>query len=342
MSYTTQQIADRVGGTLVGPGDLVIQSLAEIDLAKPGQLTFIGEAKYASKWDDSHASAVLVNRSIELTPGDGRAVIAVDNADLAMAQVLAAFAPPTPRPAPGVHPTAVIDPTATIGQGVCIGPFCVVHPHATIGDHTVLHAGVNVFDHAVVGRDCELWTGTVIRERCTLGDRCILHANVVIGADGFGYRADLTGPSPKLVKVPQIGVVRIGSDVEIGANSTIDRAKFDATVIGDGCKIDNLVQIGHNCRLGPMVVIAACCAVGGSCVLEMGVQMGGQAAIADHIHVGARARIAGGAAVINNVPPGETWGGMPAKRLKDVMREEIAVRKLPDLLRRLKKMDIDL
>ncbi|MEM1355582.1 MAG: UDP-3-O-(3-hydroxymyristoyl)glucosamine N-acyltransferase [Planctomycetota bacterium] len=342
MSYTTQQIADRVGGTLFGPGDLAIRSLAEIDLAEPGQLTFIGDEKYADRWGACRASAVLVNRSIRLDRGEGRAIIAVDNADLAMAEVLAAFAPPTPRPELGVHPTAVIDPTATIGQGVRIGPYCVVHPHASIGDHTILHAGVNVFDHAVVGDGCELWTGTVIRDRCVLGDRCILHPHVVIGADGFGYRADLSGPSPRLVKVPQIGIVRVGNEVEIGANTTIDRAKFDATVLGDGCKIDNLVQIGHNCRLGPMVVIAASCAVGGSCVLGMGVQMGGRACIADHIRVGDRARVVGGAAVINEVPPGETWGGMPAKRMQVMWREEVAVRKLPGLLRRLKKMDIEI
>lgn len=342
MPYTTQQIAELVDGTLAGPADLEVRSLAELDAAQPGQLTFIGSEQYADKWPASQASAALVSRSIELQPIEGRAVIAVDNADLAMAKVLAAFAPSTPKPAQGVHRSALVDPSAVLGPGVRVGPNCIVGPRAVISENTVLHANVCVYDDSTVGNDCEIWSGVVIRERCTLGDRCILHPNVVVGADGFGYRVDTSSGQPKVVKVPQIGTVKIGSDVELGAGTTIDRAKFDATVLGDGCKLDNLVQIGHNVRLGRMVVIAACCAVGGSCELGDGVMLGGQAAISDHIRVGAGAQIAGGSAVINDVPAGEKWGGMPAKLLKEKMREEIAVRKLPDLLRRLKKADLDI
>ncbi|MFI4859398.1 MAG: UDP-3-O-(3-hydroxymyristoyl)glucosamine N-acyltransferase, partial [Phycisphaerales bacterium JB063] len=274
MPYTTQAIADLTHGELVGPGDTRIDALAEIGQARPGQLTFIGSEKYAQRWAGSQASAALVQRTLELEPGDGRTLIRVDNADLAMAIVLEAFAPPTPLPPPGVHASALVAADATLGQNVRIGPNCVVKPGVTLGDNTVLHAGVTVFNDVSIGRDCEIWSGVVIRERSTLGDRCIIHPNAVIGACGFGYRPDLTGPTPRLVKIPQIGTVQIGHDVEIGAGTTIDRAKFDATVVGDGCKLDNQVQIGHNVILGRMVIIAGCTGIAGSSTIGDGTMIG--------------------------------------------------------------------
>ena len=342
MSYTTQAIAEMVSGHLHGAGDLTIASLAEIEQAQPGQMTFIGSEQYAGKWADSSASAALVSADIALKPGEGKALIVVDNADLAMATVLLAYEPAKPRPPKGIHPSALIAQTATIGQGCRIGPNCIIKPGATIGDNTVLHASVTVYPDVSIGSDCELWPNVVVRERCTLGDRCILHAGVVIGADGFGYRADTSGPAPKLVKIPQIGVVTLGSDCEIGANSCIDRAKFDATVLGDGCKLDNLVQIGHNCRLGNMVVISGCVGIGGSCTIGDGTMIGGKAMLKDHVHLGRGCSIAGGAAVITDVPDGGEWGGYPAAPLRDKIREELAIRKLPDLMKKVKKYMKDL
>lgn len=337
MSYTTQAIADMVAGRLVGPGDLDIDSLAEIDRAKPGQLTFIGTGQYAKKWTDSNASAALVGQDIKLEPGEGKALIVVDNADLAMCTVLEAYAPPTPKPPKGIHPSALIAQDATIGQGCHIGPNCVVKPGAKIGANTTLHANVTVYNDSSVGEGCELWPNVVIRERCTVGDRCLLHPGAIIGADGFGFRGDSSGGAPRIVKVPQIGTVRIGNDCEIGANACIDRAKFDATVIGDQCKLDNLVQIGHNSRLGNMVLLAGCVAVAGSATIGDGTMVGGKAMIKDHIHIGRGCKIAGGSAVINDVPDGESWGGYPAGPIKDKLREEIAVRKLPDLMKQARK-----
>lgn len=342
MSYTTLAIAEMVSGQLIGPGDLQVQALAELDMAKPGQLTFIGSAQFASKWKTSGASAALVGKDIELEPGDGKALIVVDNADLAMATVLEAYAPPTPKPSKGIHPSALIAETAIIGQGCRIGPNCVVKPGVTLGDNTVLHAGVTLYNDVTLGSDCEIWTHVVIRERCTLGDRCIIHPGAIIGADGFGYRTDTSGPTPKIVKVPQIGNVIIGSDCEIGANATIDRAKFDATVIGDHCKIDNLVQIGHNCRLGNMVVIAGCVGIAGSAVIGDGTLIGGKAMVKDHVTIGRGCSIAGGAAVITDMPDGEAWGGYPAGPLKEKIREELAVRRLPELMKQVRKYMKDL
>lgn len=342
MPHTTQAIADLVGGQLKGRGDLTINALAEIDYAKQGELTFIGSAQYANKWADSGASAALIDQGIELEPGQGKTLIVVDNADLAMATVLEAYAPPVPAPPKGIHPSACIAETATIGSDCRIGPNCVVKPGVTIGDRTTVHAGVTLYDDAAIGSGCELWTNVVVRERCTIGDRTILHAGAVIGADGFGYRVDTSGNTPKVVKVPQIGTVRIGSDCEIGANTTIDRAKFDATVIGDQCKIDNLVQIGHNCRLGNMILIAGCCGIAGSTTIGDGTIIGGMSMLKDHINIGRGCQIAGGAAVINDMPDGEAWAGYPAGPLKTKFREEMALRKLPDMMKKVSKVLKDL
>lgn len=342
MPHTTQAIAEMVGGELIGPGDLPVNALAEIDTAQAGELTFIGTGQYAHKWAGSGASAALIDRGIELEPGEGKALIIVDNADLAMATVLEAYAPPVPAPPKGVHPSALVAATATIGKNCRIGPNCVIKPGVQVGDNVSLHAGVTIYDDSVIGDGCELWNNVVVRERCTIGDRTVLHAGAVIGVDGFGYRVDTSGGTPQVVKIPQIGTVRIGSDCEIGANTTIDRAKFDATVIGDHCKIDNLVQIGHNCRLGNMVIIAGCVGIAGSCTVGDGTLIGGKSMIKDHVHIGAGCQIAGGAAVINDMPDGESWAGYPAGPLKTKFREEMAVRKLPDMMKKVSKVLKDL
>ena len=342
MQHTTQAIAEMVGGELNGPGDVTIHALAELDYAKPGELTFIGTAQYAKKWADSNASAALVGKAIDLEPGEGKALIRVDDADMAMATVLEAYAPPVPKPPRGVHPSALVAETATIGDNCRIGPNCVIKPGVKIGKGVTLHANVVIYDDTVIGDGCELWSNAVVRERCTIGDRTVLHAGVVIGTDGFGYRVDTSTGSPQVVKIPQIGTVIIGSDCEIGANATIDRAKFDATVIGDHCKFDNLVQIGHNCRIGNMVVIAGCVGVAGSCTIGDGTLIGGKSMIKDHVHIGRGCQIAGGAAVINDMPDGEAWAGYPAGPTKTKFREEMAVRKLPDMMKKVSKVLKDL
>ncbi|HEX7010779.1 MAG TPA: UDP-3-O-(3-hydroxymyristoyl)glucosamine N-acyltransferase [Phycisphaeraceae bacterium] len=334
-SWTTQQIAQEVGGELVGPADLRIDGLEELALAQPGQLTFIGEGKYAGRWASSQASAALVSRGIQVEPGPGRALIFVDNADLAMAALLERFAPSAVLPPVGVHPTAVVDPTARLGEQVRIGPLCVIGPGVVVGDRCVLHSSVTLMQEVTIGADCVLWPGVVIRERCTVGDRCILHSNVNIGADGFGYRPDPQGRG--LVKITHIGTVQIGHDVEIGAGTCIDRGKFSATVIGDGSKIDNLVQIGHNCRIGRCVVLSGSTGIAGSVTIGDGTMIGGMAAIKDHVTIGSRVQLTGCAQVMNDVPDGQTWGGSPAQPLKDAVQQVLALRRLPELVKQLKR-----
>ncbi|MFP4144686.1 MAG: UDP-3-O-(3-hydroxymyristoyl)glucosamine N-acyltransferase [Phycisphaeraceae bacterium] len=334
-SHTAREIADAVDGDLIGPAGVELTGVESLADARPGQLTFIGEPAWAADWPRSRASAALVTRGVEPPADPHRTLIFVENADLALARALALFAPEPVLPEPGVHRSAVVDPTAELGEDVRIGPLCVVGPRARIGQGSVLHAQVTVMTDSQVGENCTLWPGTVIRERCTLGSRCTLHPNVSIGADGFGYRPDEDGRG--LVKIPQIGTVELGDDVELGSGVCIDRGKFSATRLGDGCKIDNLVQIAHNCQLGRCVVIAGGSAIAGSVTIGDGAMLGGTVAVRDHLTVGPGARVAGGAQVVRDVPAGETWGGSPALPLREAIQQVSALRKLPDLLKQMRK-----
>lgn len=334
-SIPVQRIAEAVGGSVRGPGDLMLTGVGGIDRAAAGQLTFITEPAYAERWATSQASAALLQRGVDLEPGDGRALIDVTNAELAMARALALFAPPLPLPEAGVHATAVVDRTAKLGDGVRIGPLCIVGAGAVLGEGVVLHGQVTVLAEAAIGDGTVLWPGAVVRERCRLGRRCMLHANVSIGADGFGYRPDPA--SGEWIKVPQIGIVDIGDDVELGASTCVDRAKFDATVIGAGTKIDNLVQIGHNCRIGRRVIIAGSCGIAGSVTIGDGTLLGGMVAIRDHITIGERVVLSGCSQVIDDVPAGETWAGSPAQPVRQAVRQHAALRKLPDLVKQMRR-----
>lgn len=334
---TTGELAQQLAGVLRGPADLVITGPNTLALAAPGEMAFIGEQKYAARWAESLATAALVTEGVELEPGAGRALIVVKSADLAMAQVLALFAPPHHQPPAGVHPTAMVDPTATLGEGVRIGPGCVIGPRSRIGAGCVLHAQVYVDADVEIGEAGEFYPGVVIRERCTVGARAILHPHVCIGSDGFGYRPAQTESGPVIMKIPHIGNVEIGDDVEIGAGSCIDRGKFGPTRLGHHVKIDNLVQIGHNCVIGNLVIIAGNTGISGSVTIGNGVTIAGGVVIRDHVSLGDGATIAGAAVVGFDVPAGETWGGSPAQPMREWLREVSAIRALPDLVKQLKK-----
>jgi len=335
MPLTTAQIAELTGGELRGSGEVVITAIALLDEAGPSDLAFIGDDKHAKRWADSNAGAALIARKLNVEDGDGRCSIRVDDVDLALALVLERLAPPAVLPERGVHPSSVIDDSATIGKDVRIGPHCTVGPHAVVGDGCILHDRVSVMAQATLGRAVHLRPGVTIGERCEVGDGSALHAGVVIGADGFGYRPAPNGQG--LIKIPQIGNVVIGRDVEVGANSCIDRAKFGSTVVGDGCKIDNLVQIGHNCRLGRCVIVAGQAAMAGSVTVGDGAIIGGACDIKDHLTIGAGARLAGGAQLMNDIPPGQTWAGSPALDARTALRQATAVRQLPEVMKKVRK-----
>lgn len=336
-AHSAGTIAQHVGGELVGSGDIRINGISDFNSVQPGQIALIGTQRYADRWADCPAAAALILRGLECANQPGRALIWVDNADLSFSKVLTLFAPPPVHTEPGIHPTAIVHETASLGSDIRIGPHCLIGPGVSLGDGCVLYNNVTILDHTRIGNQCTFWTGVVVRDRCTIGDRCTVHPNAVIGADGFGYRPEMTEQGPTLVKTPQIGTVQIGDDVEIGAGTCIDRAKCNATIIGDGCKLDNLVQIGHNCRLGRMVIVSGCTGIAGSTTIGDGTLIGGQVAITDHAVIGKGVQIAGATHIAGDIPDGMVYAGSPGRPFRQTMRELKSLRQLPDLLKQMRR-----
>lgn len=325
-TYTISEINDILQGELIGHTNQTIDGPEQLENAKSNHITFIGALKYVKLWPDSKASAAIVNDNVTIEPGDNRALIKVKNADLAMAKILELFNPPPPVFDTDIHPTAVIHDTAKIGNGCKIGANCYIGKDVDLGDGIILYPNVCVFDETTIGNNTVVWSGTVIRERCIIGSHCIFHTNVSIGADGFGYRPSDDGNG--LVKIPQIGNVIIGHYVEIGANSCVDRAKFSSTIVGDGCKIDNLVQIAHNSVMGRSCIMAGHSGLAGSVTLGDGVVIGGSASIKDHTTIHSGATVGAGSGVVGDIAAGKTVLGYPAQDARDMLKQWVVMRKL--------------
>ncbi len=324
-SYSIQEINEVLKGTIVGTTDTKIIAPEQLELANSSEISFIGNKKYEKFWQTSKACAAVVNEDISIEPGENRAFIKVKNADLAMSQVLELFAPPTPLFHKEIHPTAVIDATAMIGNGTRIGAGSYIGPKVQLGENVTIYPNVTILDECTIGKNTIIWSGAVVRERCHLGNNCIIHPNATIGADGFGFR-----PCPErgLVKIPQIGNVILGNNVEIGANSCVDRGKFSSTVLGDGCKIDNLVQIGHNSRLGKFCIMAGNSGLAGSVTLGNGVIIGGSASIKDHTTIGDGAIVGAGSGVVADIEAGKTMLGYPAVEARDALKQWAILKRL--------------
>ena len=325
-SYTINEINALLEGELIGNTTQIISGPEELTKAEASHITFIGSSKYISYWKDSKASAAIVNDNLTIEAEENRALIKVKNADLAMAKILEAFSPESPVFESDIHSTAVIHESAIIGNDCKIGANCYVGKNVTLGDGVVLYPNVTVFDETIIGQHSTIWSGTVIRERCKIGAYCIFHNNVSIGADGFGYRPSDNGKG--LVKIPQIGTVIIGNDVEIGANSCVDRGKFSATIIGDNCKIDNQVQIAHNCIMGRSCIMAGHSGLAGSVTLGDSVIIGGSASIKDHVTIHSGVTVGAGSGVSGDIPPGKTYLGYPAQESRDMLKQWVMMRKL--------------
>lgn len=325
-SYTVSEINALLQGELIGDTTLSIIGPEQLEKAEPHHITFIGNRKYALLWEASKASMAIINENISLEPGNNRALIKVKNADLAMAKLLELFDPGSPSFEVDIHETAVVHKSAKIGLNCKIGANSYVGKNVELGDGTILYPNVTILDETIVGKNTVVWPGTVIRERCEIGNHCIFHNNVSIGADGFGYRPDENGKG--LVKIPHIGSVIIGDHVEIGANSCVDRGKFSATVIGDGCKIDNLVQIAHNCVMGRCCIMAGHSGLAGSVTLGDGVIIGGSASIKDHTTIHSGVIVGAGSGVMGDISAGKTVLGYPAQDSRDMLKQWVVMRKL--------------
>ncbi|MBF2708509.1 UDP-3-O-(3-hydroxymyristoyl)glucosamine N-acyltransferase [Flavobacterium soyangense] len=324
-SYSIQEINEVLKGTLIGNTSIIITAPEQLGLAGASDISFIGNKKYERFWETSKACAAIVNEDISIEPGKNKVFIKVKNADLAMSQVLELFAPPTPLFSIDIHTKAIIEKTAIIGNGTKIGAGSYIGPKVKIGENVIIYPNVTILDECTIGKNTIIWPGAVVRERCHIGSDCIIHPNATIGADGFGFRPC---PEKGLVKIPQIGNVIIGNGVEIGANSCVDRGKFSSTVLGDGCKIDNLVQIGHNSILGKFCIMAGNSGLAGSVTLGNGVIIGGSASIKDHVTIGDGAIVGAGSGVTGDIPAGKTMLGYPAVEARDALKQWAILKRL--------------
>ena len=326
----TREIADLVGGELRGDGDLEIASVADIANATEGQIAFFEKNEAIPA---TGASCVIVAAGYE--PQTQVTTIPVKNPKLAFASVAAILHPPKTRPAE-VHSSAVISPTAEIGNDVFIGAFVCVGDNSSLGDGTHLRAGAKVGDNVRIGKNCVLYPNVLVDDGGTIGDNVVLHAGVVIGADGFGYVRDQSG---RYQKFPQIGTVVIEDDVEIGANTCVDRGALGETRVGEGTKIDNLVQVGHNVQIGKRCVIAAQTGISGSVVIEDDCVIGGQVGFGDHVRVQSGAVIGSQAGVLPGkiVRPG-VWWGTPIQPLDEYKRQNAHVKGLERLKAEVKEL----
>jgi UDP-3-O-[3-hydroxymyristoyl] glucosamine N-acyltransferase len=332
-TYTTTQIAQAVGGQLRGDPDRRITGVGSIEFAGPEHATWLNQDVLLKKLPGSKAGAVMIRKQwADLVPV-AMTQILVEQPSVAIITLLSMFEEPV-AVTPGVHPTAVVDPTAILGSDVSVGPHVVIGPRASIGQNSVLHAGVFVGEQTVIGRQCVLWPNVVVRERCTIGDRVTIHPNATIGADGFGYEF-IDG---RHVKVPQIGTVVIEDDVEIGANTCVDRAKFASTRIGQGTKIDNQVQIAHNVEIGEGSIVAGQAALAGSVKIGPYCVVAGKAGLVDHAVLGSQVVIAACSCVSGVVPDKARLAGILAFDVQDWRRSQIAVRRLPKLLEQVREL----
>jgi UDP-3-O-[3-hydroxymyristoyl] glucosamine N-acyltransferase len=332
ISFTAAQIADQLQGDVIGDGSVLLTGFAAADSAKAGDLTFAEKKEYFTAGEQSAATAILVSDEFELSK---KVLIRVPNARIAMAKVLPLFFPPE-KPGSGIHPTAVVDSTAQIDPTAHIGPQCVIGREVRIGARAVLLGGNHIGREVQIGNDTCLYPNVVVYAKSQIGRRVTIHAGTIIGSDGYGYVLD-EGRHRKML---QVGNVVIQDDVEVGANVAIDRGTLGSTIIGEGTKIDNLIQIAHNVVIGRHCIIMGQAGIAGSTRLGDYCLIAAQAGIAGHLKLGNQAMVGATSPVMRDIPDGgKVLGGLPAVPEKEAKRQMIAVAQLPELLRRVRALE---
>ena len=331
MEKTLKELAELVGGEVAGNDKVVIKGVAPIESAVEGDITFITTSKYADLLKICAASAIITTPEIKV---ENRDLIISKNPQLAYAKILTLLnsRPYMPK---GIDRRAYIGRRPRISDSVSIYPFAYIGDDVEIGERTVVHTGVSIGNGCIIGNDVTIYPNTTIMDRCILGNRVIIHAGVVIGADGFGFARD----GKRHYKIPQTGIVQIDDDVEIGANTTVDRAAFGKTRIMRGTKIDNLVQVAHNVVIGEDGIIVALVALGGSSKLGNNVTLGGQVAVADHINIGNNVMIAGQSGVAADIPENQVMSGTPAIHHMEWLKASLTFSKLPEMRKAIKELE---
>ena len=328
MEFTAKQIAAYIGGEIVGDENATVSTFAKIEEGMPGALSFLSNPKYTAYIYDTLSSIVLVNSDFVPEKPIKATLIKTANAYESLAKLMMLYESVKPKKR-GISSMASVAESATIGENVYIGPFVYVGEKAVVGDNTIIEANASVGDGASVGSDCILYNNVTIYHGCKVGNRCILHAGSVVGSDGFGFAPGANGYD----KIPQIGIAILEDDVELGANTCIDRATMGATVIKRGVKLDNLVQVAHNVVIDEHTVMAAQCGVAGSTKIGSWCMMGGQTGISGHIQIGNQVKVGGHSAIANSVKDGKAVMGYPAFDHTQFARASVVFKKLPEMYR---------
>ena len=333
MEASIRQIADLVDAELVGSSDIIITGISGIKEAKEGDITFLANSKYASLLNTTKASAIITSKDI--IDNTNKTLLKTNDPSVAFTKVVGLLAPSVTNHPKGIHPSSVISSKAKLGNNVSIGACAVIDDDVCIGDGTIIYGGCYIGHETKIGKNCLLYPNVSVRERIDIGNRVIIHSGSVIGSDGFGFSM-VRGIQQK---IPQIGIVQIEDDVEIGANVAIDRARFDKTVIGKGTKIDNLVQIAHNVVTGKNCIIVAQTGISGSSILGDNVVLAGQVGIIGHVKIGEKTIVAARSGVTKSILPGAKVWGFPSKPLDIAKKINACVQRLPDLYKKIKELE---
>ncbi|HLF18245.1 MAG TPA: UDP-3-O-(3-hydroxymyristoyl)glucosamine N-acyltransferase [Candidatus Omnitrophota bacterium] len=331
LDKTLAEVAELVKGKVVGNRNLTIKGLSGIKEAKEGDLTFLANPKYTPLARETKASAILASTNLQLP---GKSLVLVENPSLAFAKIIESVLKPQQFLTKGIHPTAIIAESVRLGKNVAVGAHVVIEAKVSIGDNTVIQAGCFIGHETKIGNGCHIYPNVTIRERIIIGNRVIIHSGTVIGSDGFGFEA-VDGVH---TKIPQIGTVIIEDDVEIGANVTIDRARFDKTFIGKGTKIDNLVQIGHNVIIGENCIIVALVGIAGSVEIKKGVILAGQSGVSGHLTIGEGVIVGAKSGVMKSIPAHTKVSGFPARPIEEELRVQAGLKRLPVYVKKIQEL----
>lgn len=337
MEFSAEQIAGVLQGEVVGDASATVSTFAKIEEGMPGALSFLGNPKYAHYIYNTESSIILVTRDFKPEQEVKATLIRVDNPYEALATLMQMVEQAKPKKT-GIHPTAVVAESAIVAEDVYVGPYAVIGEGTTVGGGTMIHPHVCVGDGVKIGNDCVLYPHATVYDGCVMGNRCVLHAGSVLGADGFGFAPSNDGYE----KIPQIGIAQLEDDVDLGANTCVDRATMGRTIVHKGVKLDNMVQVAHNCEVGAHTVMSAQVGIAGTTKIGEWCMFGGQVGLAGHLEIGDKVQIGAQSGIPGNVKSGSQIMGTPAMPHRDYFKAMAVVRTLPEMRRTVNRLEKEL